>query len=632
MRHLPLAPSRMPAIKHSSIRDLKDRVNIYDVVSREVSLKRAGSSYKGLSPFNNEKTPSFFVSPDKGLYKCFSSGNAGDIISFVMETERLTFTEAVETLAKRFNFELEYEEGGRPKEDRSLRQEIFELHEVATDFFHQEFLANTKGGEWIRAYWKEGRKFALEVAEEFKIGFAPPNSAALGKLAVKKGFSKEAMEACGMFYARRGIDPDTMGYRFRGRLMIPIRDHQGRVAAFTARQLEITPQDDPSREAKYINSPETPIFSKSHLLFNLDRARMEVAPEKPFVMVEGQLDAIRCWSVGLKTAVAPQGTGITESQLRLLKRYESQLIVLLDGDRAGQKAALRLLPLALAQGIDALIIPLQDKEDPDDIFREAGAKALDQLLERKMEPIPYACSSIAPDPGSLTPQTRAKAAREIFAIIDKAESEAAKIEFAKQTAEALELDAGATVQDFRRFTAAQAASQTSHRESGPDSSRKNDASRELSPPTTVYCVERDLVALCLSDEELGKQISQVVSPEWIDASTPEGELLKHILNEFLHDMWIGPESLNDQLDSAELRTLVATIHFDAPEQENPLRFANEAIKRLIGKFVERKTKELKLEIGRKQSSNDADVFSLLGKLTALNQLKHKPPQVGHSFS
>ena len=137
----------MPAIKHSSIRELKDRINIYDVVSREVTLKKAGSEYKGLSPFTNEKTPSFYVSPDKGLYKCFSSGNAGDVITFVMETERLNFTEAVESLATRFNFELQYEDTGRPREDRSLRQELFELHEVAADYYREQFLASGKGGE-----------------------------------------------------------------------------------------------------------------------------------------------------------------------------------------------------------------------------------------------------------------------------------------------------------------------------------------------------------------------------------------------------------------------------------------------------------------------------------------------------
>ncbi len=628
----------MPAIKPSSIRDLKDRINIYDVVSREVALKKAGSDYKGLSPFNNEKTPSFYVSPDKGFYKCFSSGNSGDAITFVMETERLTFTEAVENLAKRFNIELEYEQGNsKAREERSLRQELFDLHELATDFYREQFLATDKAGEWIRKYWVDGRKFSLEIADEFKIGFAPLNSVKLGELAVKKGFSQEAMEACGLFYAKRGIDPHRMGYRFRGRLMIPIRDHQGRVTAFTARQLEITPKDDPSHEAKYINSPETPIFHKGNLLFNLDRARMEAGPDKPFVMVEGQLDAIRCWSVGITTSVAPQGTGITESQLRLLKRYEPKLIVLLDGDSAGQKAALRMLPLALAQGVEAAFIPLTGKEDPDDIFREGGREALDELLKRELQPIPFACKAHIPEGERLTPQGKAKAIREVFSIIDKSDSEATKVEFVKQAAQAFELDEQATLADFQRF----AGNQTQQAYSPPPSapvpsqqpvSQQNAVRSEPSRRKAVYSVEHDLLALCMLEPEVGGQVAQHVDPDWIDATLPEGKLLNFVLNEFLHDMWNGPDSLNEHLESAEERTLASSIYFEAKPQENPERFANEALKRLVVKFVERKTKELKLEIGRKQATNDAAALALLGELSALSQLKHKPPQVGSLFS
>lgn len=633
----------MPAIKSSSIRDLKDRINIYDVVSREVALKKSGSEYKGLSPFNNEKTPSFYVSPDKGFYKCFSSGNSGDAIAFVMEVERLNFTEAVETLAKRFNFELEYEQGNsRAREERSLRQELFELHEVAADFYREQFLSTSKQGEWIRNYWESGRKFSLEVAEEFKIGYAPTNGVPLGEIVSKKGFSREAIEACGLFYAKRGIDPQRMGYRFRGRLMIPIRDHQGRITAFTARQLEVTPQDDPSREAKYVNSPETPIFHKSNLLFNLDRARMKAGPEKPFVMVEGQLDAIRCWSVGLDTAVAPQGTGITESQLRLLKRYEPQLIVLLDGDSAGQKAALRMLPIALGQGVEAVFIPLTDKEDPDDIFREGGSAALDELLKRQLQPIPFACRAHTPPGERLTPQSKAKAAREVFAIIQKSDSEAAKVEFVKQAAQAFELDENATILDFQRFVRNQAKPYSAPKPEPTQAPQaglhettnsQNAIPAEPSSRKAVYSVEHDLLGLCMIDEELGNQIAQLVDQDWIDATLPEGRLLNFVLNEFLHDMWNGPDSLNEHLESAEQRKLASSIYFEAKPQENPERFANEALKRLVAKFVERKSKEIKLEIGRKEATNDhATASALLVDLFALNQLKHKPPQVGSLFS
>ena len=620
----------MPAIKPSSIRDLKDRINIVDVVSREVTLKRAGSSFKGLSPFTQEKTPSFFVSPDKGIYKCFSTGAAGDAISFVMETERLSFSEAVETLAERFNVKLEYEDSGRPAEDRSLRQELFDLHELAANFYHEKFHAPTPEGEWIRDYWTNRRQFALEVADDFKIGFAPPDSSELGILVNKKNFSREAIEQCGLFWAKRGTSAAYLGYRFRGRLMIPIRDHQGRIVAFTARQLEITPEDDPAREAKYVNSPETPIFHKGNLLFNLDRARMEVSPDKPFLMVEGQLDAIRCYSVGLKTAVAPQGTGITESQLRMLTRYEPQLLCLLDGDAAGQKAALRMLPLALSQGLETTFIPLSAGEDPDDLLRDGGQAAFQELLaKRKTDPIPFACDSLAPDAQSLSPQAKAKVARELFAIIDKAESTAVKVEFVKEAAAKLGLDERATIHDFARFAKGQAPAKESP---APSEASPTQIATQPKRPDAVKTVERDLLALCMTDEYLGAQVAQLIDPEWIRADIPEGQILNVVLNEYLHDMWNGTDSLNEQLESAELKALAFDIHFEAPEHENPERFANEAIKQLVLKYTARRMSELKLEIGRKAATNDPADFSLLEDLSALAKLRKNPPRVGSSHS
>lgn len=615
----------MPTIKPSSIRDLKDRINIHDVVARVVSLKRSGSSFKGLSPFTNEKTPSFYVSPDKGLYKCFSTGQAGDVISFVMETERLNFYEALQELSKRHNIELEYEEGdhGRYQEERSMRQELFELHEFVTDFYHNQFLADNEEGQWIRTYWTEQRKFSMEVADDFKIGYAPKNGIGLGKAVEKKGFSADALEQSGLFYTRRGTRAEQMGYRFRGRLMIPIRDYQGRVVAFTARQLELTPEDDPSREAKYVNSPETPIFNKGSLLFNLDRARMKVGPDTPFVMVEGQLDAIRCWSEGLLGAVAPQGTGITDRQLRLLKRYEPRLICLLDGDKAGQKAALRMLPLAFAQEVETTFIPLKEGEDPDDLFREHGISAFEKLLEEQCDSITFACRSIAPDPTKLSPQAKAKAAREIFAIIRTADSAAEQIEFVKQAAEYLNFDPSAAVADYDRFLKS-----GSNQAKSPQKEEKS----EPKVSATVHSAERDLLITILNHPEIGQQSAQVIDPEWLENQTLEGQLLNHILNEFLEDMWDGTGNLNESLDRDDLKQLAANLLFEDTTFEFPEKIVNEAIKSLATKHADQKIKQIKLEIERKGSNFDAETISLMKQSSALQKIKANPPQLGKSSS
>jgi DNA primase len=194
-------------IKASSLRDLKNRINIHDVVGRVVTLRKAGGArFKGLCPFHSEKTPSFNVSTDKGYYKCFGCGKAGDIINFVMETEGLQFTESVEAIAQRFAFTLEYEEGtgGPTRESRSLRQEIFDIHDLATDYYRQAFLARNPHGEFIRNYWVEKRRFTPELGEDFKIGFAPPEDSGLATALIKKGFTEDALRQCGLFFTRDG--------------------------------------------------------------------------------------------------------------------------------------------------------------------------------------------------------------------------------------------------------------------------------------------------------------------------------------------------------------------------------------------------------------------------------------------
>src|SRR5688572_1925002 len=251
--------SHMPVIKPTCLRDLKLRVNIADVVTRMVTLRKAGGSrLKGLCPFHNEKTPSFHVDADKGFYKCFGCGKAGDAITFVRETEQLSFSEAVEALGKRFGVPLEYEEGsgGPSTAERSLRQEIFDLHDAAAEHFHQAFKANDAAGDFMRSWWTEKRRFSMEVADEFKIGGVDAAGNGLGAVLLRKKYSEEALRRCGLFFIYDET-PMTLGAlrpRFRGRLMIPIRDHQGRVVAFTARQTDLTSPDDPAHDAKSVNS------------------------------------------------------------------------------------------------------------------------------------------------------------------------------------------------------------------------------------------------------------------------------------------------------------------------------------------------------------------------------------------
>jgi DNA primase len=615
----------VPVIKASSIRDLKNRVNIHDVVVRVVALKKAGGNrFKGLCPFHAEKTPSFNVSTDKGFFKCFGCGKAGDVINFVMETEGLQFTEAVEAIAQRFGVPVEYEEGsgGPTRESRSLRQEIFEIHDLATEHYRQAFLAATPHGAFIRDYWTKNRRFAPELADEFKIGFAAPEDAGLAAGLLKRKFTEEALRQCGLFFIRDGAVP-TLGAlrpRFRGRLMIPIRDHQGRVVAFTARQLELTPADDPAREAKYVNSPETPIFTKSNLLFNLDRARTQVGDGRPFVLVEGQLDALRCWSVGLKTAVAPQGTSITENQLALMRRYQPQVECFFDSDAAGQKAALRFLPMALKAGLEVrFLMPAgAEKLDPDLLFLERGLAAYDEVRKGALSAMTFACRSVLPDAATASAEQKARAAGALFEIIAQSESDVARASFLHEIALHLRVAPGALERDLRAFLG-----RTGGRSAGAATAapKRTETAAEAGAKST----EAHLLFLCLHHERFLHALAAQLPHEWIDSAHVAGRLLDRILAEAAHNGWSGRDQLDQLLENQEEKALVASLLFEEVGEEDLAKIGHEGLRAMQRRFLEPRLRQIELEIASKGTNGDADLFSLLKQRAELTrQLQHPP--------
>ena len=619
----------MPAIKPTCVRDLKLRVNIVDVISRVVTLRKAGARFKGLCPFHTEKTPSFNVDADKGFFKCFGCGKAGDAIAFVRETEQLSFTEAIETLGKRFGVVIEYEEGSGPtKEERSLRQELFDLHEQAVEHYTQVFRAKSATGDYMRRYWTEARRFTAELAEEFRIGAAEPDDTGLAAALMKRRFSEDALRQSGLFFVREhsALTLNSLRPRFRGRLMIPIRDHQGRVVAFTARQTTLTPEDDPAREAKYVNSPETPIFTKGHLLFNLDRAREVAGKEnQPFVLVEGQLDALRCWSVGLKTAIAPQGTAITDAQLLLLRRYQTRVECFFDGDSAGQKAALRFLPLALKAGLEVRFLggSGQTKIDPDLLFLEKGLAGYATLKTGSLSSMAFACRSLLPDVETATPEEKTRVAVEVQRIISHAESEVARSQFLAEAANALRLPLAALQKDFQSFQrrqrdqdAVRAAAAAPAPTPNPDSP----------PPAGVRSIapEQDILLLCLHWEKFGKAVALAFPHEWIDLSHPAGRVLNRFLAEFEQDNWPGRDHLDSLLESAEEKAMVASLSFDTPDLDDPVKALQEGIRRLRSRALEPQLRKIDLDLATHHADSSVDAISLLKTRSDLQRQLRQP--------
>lgn len=353
--------------------EIRARLPVSQVVGRKVALKRKGREYAGLSPFKVEKTPSFFVNDQKGFYHCFASGEHGDIFKFVMATEGLSFPEAVERLAHEAGVALPKPDAhDEAREDQRTR--LLALMEESARFFEEQ-LRSPAGLEARRYIERRGLK--PETLGEFRIGYAPSARSALKEHLAQAGFTLEDMTLSGMLIA--GDDIPVAYDRFRHRLMFPICDLRGRIVAFGGRAL------DPAQNAKYLNSPETPLFHKGHLLFNAHRARPAAHDKERLIAVEGYMDAISLVEAGFTETVAPLGTALTEDQLRLLWRMAPEPILCFDGDEAGKRAAHRAVDTALPHlkpGTSLMFAFLSEGLDPDDIVRQQGPAALDACLAR----------------------------------------------------------------------------------------------------------------------------------------------------------------------------------------------------------------------------------------------------------
>jgi DNA primase len=359
-------------IADSSVEAVKGAADIVEVISGRTQLRRSGARFTGLCPFHDERTPSFSVSPEKGLYYCFGCGAAGDAVSFVEETEGVDFVGAIEWLAQRFNVPLEYEEASQEHDVRRRRRErLYAVLDAAASFY-ERYLWESQAGADARAYLA-GRGLEEEVCREYRLGLAA-RGATLARKALERGFTHQELTGAGLVN-RRGND------YFQGRLLFPIADARGRVVGFQARKLR---EDDPL-QAKYVNSPEGELFRKGDLLYGLDRGRTAIAREERALIVEGNTDVLAVRQAGLGPVVASMGTALTERQLKELSRLTRKLYLCFDADAAGEAATLRGMDLAAAQGFDVRVVALPPGTDPADAaegFEERLPKAESYVLYR----------------------------------------------------------------------------------------------------------------------------------------------------------------------------------------------------------------------------------------------------------
>jgi DNA primase len=362
-------------IDRQTIDKIFEAARIEEVVGDFVSLKKRGANLLGLCPFHNEKTPSFNVSPARGIYKCFGCGKGGNPVNFIMEHEHLTYPEALRFLARKYSIEIEEKEESPEEIQAHNEKESLMLVSGFAQQFFTETLLETEDGKAIGMSYFHERGFTTDTVAKFQLGFSPEKRTALAEAATAKGYKSEYLEATGLCIKR---DDGGLFDRFAGRVMFPIHNVSGRVIAFGGRTLKTD-----KKVAKYVNSPESPIYHKSNVLYGIYFAKNKIVSNDNCLMVEGYTDVISMHQAGIENVVSSSGTSLTVEQIRLIKRYTKNITILYDGDAAGIKASFRGIDLVLEEGMNVKVVLFPEGDDPDSFSKKVGGEELQEFIRKE---------------------------------------------------------------------------------------------------------------------------------------------------------------------------------------------------------------------------------------------------------
>ena len=365
-------------ITKETIDKIFSTIRVEEIIGEYVQLKRAGSNFKGLSPFHEEKSPSFVVSPSKQIWKDFSTGKGGTAISFLMEIENFTYPEALRHAAKKYGIEIEEnvrEYSEEEKQSQTERDLLYKIHEVANDFFQDQLWKSEEGKMIAYSYFKE-RELRDDIIKKFQLGYSPEKKNAFTEFALEKAYSKDILEKSGLSIfpenSPSGID------RFRDRVVFPIHSFSGRVLGFGARILK-----NNVKTAKYLNSPETEIYHKSNVLYGLNQGKQAISRKNLCLLVEGYMDVVSLHQSGIENVVASSGTSLTTEQIKLIKRLTENVTILFDGDKAGIKASFRSIDMLLSEGMNIRVLLFPDGDDPDSFARKHPQEFVENFIEKE---------------------------------------------------------------------------------------------------------------------------------------------------------------------------------------------------------------------------------------------------------
>ena len=598
----------MARIKDEDVIAVRDRARIDEVAREYVTLKSAGGgSFTGLCPFHDERTPSFHVTPSKGLYHCFSCQEGGDVITFVRKVDNLTFSEAVEKLAAKYGIQLRYEEGSvRPDRDKGQRTRLVEAHAAATAFYRQHLRSDAAAT--ARAFLQE-RGFDEAAWDHFGVGFAPRGWDGLTNHLRAAGFTDADLLAGGLVaQGNRGVYD-----RFRGRLVWPIRDVGGETIGFGARKLF-----DDDEGPKYLNTPETPIYRKSTVLYGVDLARREIAKKQQVVVVEGYTDVMACHLSGITTAVATCGTAFGAEHIKVLRRLlldtadsTAQVIFTFDGDAAGQKAALRAFTDEQRFVSQTFVAIEPHGLDPCDLRQHHGPAAVQALIDARVPLFEFVIKSALAKHDLRTADGRVAALKEAAPVIASIRDTALRPEYARSAAGWLGLDVEAV------RSAVDAAARRGQQGAAP-------RPQETGPLDPAVAVERELLSCVLqAPQSLGQWYDSVESTAYVvdvhqeihraivaaggpSAATDEAS-------------WV--ESILERVPTDDMRAVVRGLAVrPMPVDQPDARYATSLVARLLELDAVRQIGSLRSHVQREEAEG-RDVSAAMGRLMALEQYR-----------
>ncbi|MCB2201754.1 DNA primase [bacterium] len=567
-------------IPQDTIEQIRDTVDIADVIGDYVRLKKRGKNFLGLCPFHTEKTPSFTVSPDKQMYYCFGCGKGGNAITFLMEHEKMTFVEAVRLLAQKANIVIK-ETGSDYRREQLERMNY--AHVVALEYFHK-LLFDKKYAKVLDGYLRKRRQIADETIQTFQLGLSGEEWDGLIRFAGSKDLSPVDLEAAGL--AIHSDKKDSYFDRFRTRLMIPIFNLSQKPIAFGGRTLK---KGEP---AKYVNSPETPLYSKSNVLYGLNFAKDAIRDSNEVYVVEGYFDVISLWQAGVKNVVASSGTAFTAQQARLLARFAEKVYLFFDADSAGQQAALRSVDALYDAGLEVKVIVSPEGEDPDTLARSGGQDRIEELRSAALDYIAYRLRDIDIATAGLI--AKEKLIKELAAVAAQIADKTRRTLFLDEAASALRVDRSLMT--------------TGVKQSATPAERVAEKRRRMSK------IELDFLSLLFNNPGSIDYVFERIAPDDFD-SKQLSRLYTAMITQYQNSGELNAARLLETFQDEEMKSLVGEISFIEWADEDISKETRAHAEKIIEERRRKIRQRLQRELAEAEAAGDTDkADSLLEEL------------------